>query len=274
MLPQHQIAGSPAPGAASPQAIVMRGDAGEPVTTSTAIAIGTQVQHKNVIELVRRYQSDLESFGSVPFKTEAKPEGAHGGGPAVYAVLNEQQATLLIAFMRNSSIVVDFKVQLVRSFYEMRAALAGTVPAAPTTLRDALILALAQTEHIEQLEAKVSADAPKVAFAEAVRSVDGVCSIEKIAKTLGIGRNKFFRRLRDDNILLVNNLPYQKYIDREYFTVIEGAPYVDSKKVSHPTFTTMVTGAGQVFLARKYGASAIAVLAMQSAANSPAKEAA
>ncbi len=118
-----------------------------------------------------------------------------------------------------------------------------------------------QADQIEQQAAKITADAPKVAFAEAIRAVDGVCSIEKIAKTLGIGRNKFFKRLRDDSILLANNLPYQKYIDRDYFTVVEGAPYVDSQKVSHPTFTTMVTGAGQVFLARKYGAAVSAELA-------------
>ncbi len=119
----------------------------------------------------------------------------------------------------------------------------------PAALRAAL---LGYTEQVMQLEAKVSADAPKVAFAEAIRAVDGVCSIEKIAKTIGHGRNKFFKRLREDGVLQENNLPYQKYIDREYFTVIEQEPFTDSKGKSHPTFTTRVTGAGQVFLAKRY----------------------
>lgn len=110
----------------------------------------------------------------------------------------------------------------------------------------------AQYEALEALESKVAADAPKVAFAEAVRAIDGACHIEKIAKTLGHGRNKFFKRLRIDGILLENNLPYQKYIDREYFTVVEQQPYTDTKGVTHATFTTMVTGAGQVFLAKRY----------------------
>jgi phage antirepressor YoqD-like protein len=109
-----------------------------------------------------------------------------------------------------------------------------------------------QVEARQALEVRVTADAPKVAFAEAVRAIDGACHIEKIAKTLKIGRNKLFRRLRSDGILLDNNLPYQKYIDREYFTVIEQQPYKDSKGVTHATFTTMVTGAGQVFLAKRY----------------------
>jgi phage antirepressor YoqD-like protein len=119
----------------------------------------------------------------------------------------------------------------------------------PQALRTLL---LGYSERVLELNAKISADAPKVAFAEAIRAVDGVCSIEKIAKTIGIGRNKLFRRMRDDGVLMANNLPYQKYIDREYFTVIEQEPYTDSKGVQHPTFTTRVTGAGQVFLAKKY----------------------
>lgn len=253
MLPRNNT-GAQMAVVAPAHSIVTRGDAGQPVTTSTAIAAGTEVQHKNVLELVRRYLADLEKFGLVPFKTEARLDGAHGGG-AVYAVLNEQQATLLIAFMRNSTVVVDFKVALVRSFYEMRAALAGGAIAAPTTMREALMLALAQEEKIEQQAAKISADAPKVEFAETIRALDGVCKVEDIAKTIGIGRNKLFKQMRSDKVLMAGtNLPYQKYIDREYFTVVEQEPYVDSKGVSHPTFATRVTGAGQVFLVRKYGA--------------------
>lgn len=119
----------------------------------------------------------------------------------------------------------------------------------PHVLRAAL---LDYSEKVIALDEKISADAPKVAFAEAIRATEGVCSVEKIAKTLGWGRNKFFDMLRKDGILLANNLPYQKYIDRGYFTVIEQEPYTDSKGVVHPTFTTRVTGAGQVYLAKKY----------------------
>lgn len=116
------------------------------------------------------------------------------------------------------------------------------------------ILEIAMQSEREKLvlAAKIEADAPKVAFAEAIRATEGVCSVEKIAKTLGHGRNKFFDLLRKDGVLMANNLPYQKYIDRAYFTVIEQEPYTDSKGVVHPTFTTRVTGAGQVYLAKKY----------------------
>jgi phage antirepressor YoqD-like protein len=230
--------------------LVTKAASGELVTTTAIIADGTEVQHKNVIELVRTYLADFKEFGGVAFQTQ--PFTTAGGTQArEVALLNEHQATLLITYMRNSEIVRAFKKALVRAFYEAKAALVSALP----DFTNPAVAARAWAEQFEAklaLSAQIAADAPKVAFAEAVRSVDGVCHIEKIAKTLGIGRNKFFKRLRDDGILMGTNLPYQKYIDREYFTVIEQTPYTDKEGVKHPTFTPMVTGAGQVFLARRY----------------------
>jgi len=157
---------------------------------------------------------------------------------------------------RDSYVIVaqlspQFTARLVDRWQELEQRAATALPDFTNPAEAARAWA-AQYEALEALESKVAADAPKVAFAEAVRAIDGACHIEKIAKTLGHGRNKFFKRLRGDGILLENNLPYQKYIDREYFTVVEQQPYTDSKGVTHATFTTMVTGAGQVFLAKRY----------------------
>jgi len=170
--------------------------------------------------------------------------GANGVAERVY-YLNKRDSYVVVAQLSPL-----FTARLVDRWQELE----NKQPAAfdlmdPHALRAAL---LGYSEKVIALDAKIAADAPKVAFAEAIRAVDGVCSIEKIAKTIGIGRNKLFKRMRDDGILQANNLPYQKYIDREYFTVIEQEPYTDTKGVQHPTFTTRVTGAGQVFIAKKY----------------------
>jgi phage antirepressor YoqD-like protein len=61
--------------------------------------------------------------------------------------------------------------------------------------------------------------------------------------------------MRDDGILMRNNIPYQRYIENECFVVNEQIPYTDSKGKTHPAFTTMVTGRGQVFLEKKYRTS-------------------
>lgn len=92
---------------------------GQAVTTSIAVAEGTKHGHEGVIKLVRKYQSDFQEFGLVRFEIQAREAGKHGGGDVEYAVLNEQQATLLLTYMRNSEIVRTFKKQLVKEFWEM-----------------------------------------------------------------------------------------------------------------------------------------------------------
>lgn len=234
---------------------------GEPVTTTLAISAGTATTHEAVIKLVRTYLADFEEFGLVRFQIGARSAGQHGGGDTEFAELNEEQSALLLAYMRNSEIVRQFKKDLIRGFFNMRSKLRALAPPALPDFANPAVAARAWAEQFEAklaLTAQIVADAPKVAFAEAIRSIDGVCHIEKVAKTIGIGRNKFFNRLREDGILMRSNLPYQKYIDREYFTVNEQEPYTDKEGVKHPTFTAMVTGAGQVFLVRKYSPGAAA----------------
>lgn len=94
---------------------------GIPLTSSFAIADGTANQHKNVIELVRTYQLDLEEFGPLAFETrkgKALPQGGFAKATEV-ALLNEQQATLIMTYMKNTAIVREFKKRLVKAFYEL-----------------------------------------------------------------------------------------------------------------------------------------------------------
>jgi phage regulator Rha-like protein len=89
----------------------------EPMTTSLAIAEGTENTHESVIKLVRKYVEDLQEFGTLGFEIRKS-----GGLPTEFAYLNEPQSTLLITYMRNSEIVRRFKIALVKAFYELRNA--------------------------------------------------------------------------------------------------------------------------------------------------------
>ena len=92
-------------------------DAGLPVTSSKTIADNTSNNHASIIKLIRKYVSDFEYFGRVDFKSIRQERGGH---PIEYAILNEQQATLLLTYLRNSDIVREFKKRLVAAFYELR----------------------------------------------------------------------------------------------------------------------------------------------------------
>lgn len=89
---------------------------GEPRASSEVIARGVKQGHRGLMQLIRRHQDNLESFGKVQFQMRANRRGS----PTEVALLNEHQAALIISFMRNSAEVVDFKVRLIREFFRMR----------------------------------------------------------------------------------------------------------------------------------------------------------
>ncbi len=86
-------------------------------TDSLVVAEGSCNQHESVVSLINKYESKLRKFGALDF-TDLK-SGKRGRPTRVY-MLNEMQATLLITFLDNKETVVNFKVELVRQFYEMR----------------------------------------------------------------------------------------------------------------------------------------------------------
>ena len=93
---------------------------GEPFTTSDIIAKGTRNSYRSVQRLIEFHKKALETFGIMRF--EITLSGKRGRPKKVYS-MNEPQATLLVTFMSNTEIVVKFKTELVRQFFEMRAAL-------------------------------------------------------------------------------------------------------------------------------------------------------
>lgn len=92
---------------------------GEPLASTDVIAQGMKAQHASTIKLVRRHADALAHFGEVRFEIRLNRQGSS----TEVAMLNEQQAALLISMMRNSPQVLAFKVSLVREFYRMRDAL-------------------------------------------------------------------------------------------------------------------------------------------------------
>ena len=94
----------------------------------------------------------------------------------------------------------------------------------PTTLKEALLLALQQQEQIEQQQLLIESQKPKVEFYDEIIDSKDTIDIGQLAKTLNIkniGRNKLFEILRDKSILDRRNQPYQTFIDRGYFKTIE-----------------------------------------------------
>lgn len=88
-------------------------------TDSKIIADGTENQHHTITKLIRTYKKQILTLGKVGFEIHALGSGQK---TKIYQ-LNEQQAAFIMALMKNSDIVVEFKLRLVKEFYRMRMAL-------------------------------------------------------------------------------------------------------------------------------------------------------
>lgn len=221
-----------------------------PITTSLIVADNTGVQHKNVMEMIRRNLDDLNQLGEVAFKT-LPLDTAGGQQQRVVAILSEPQATLLLTFMRNSPIVRSFKVRLVKAFFELKGrVLNETLPPAQELSRlEILQMAIESEQKLiktkqenEALNQKISLDAPKVEFFEAVAAKGDLLYVSDVGKLLGIGRNNMFDWLRKLEWITVRRKPMQSAIDKGYLDYKYGSYRVDG--VLKVDTTTMVTPYG------------------------------
>lgn len=88
-------------------------------TTSKIIADGTNNKHNSITAIIQKYEEDFREFGSIRF-VDLKSKNPQGGRPEKVYYLNEEQATLLMTYLRNNEVVRKFKKNLVQQFYKMR----------------------------------------------------------------------------------------------------------------------------------------------------------
>jgi len=93
----------------------------------------------------------------------------------------------------------------------------------PQTYAEALRQLADKAEQAERLALENKELKPKAEFFDAVTDSKEALPIGDVAKVLdmGIGRNKLFQFLRAEKILASDNRPYQEFIDRGYFRVVE-----------------------------------------------------
>lgn len=177
------------------------------VTTTMAIADGTGNQHKNVLELVRTYRVDLEEFGGVAFET-APFETAGGTQQREIAILNEQQSTLILTYMRNSDIVRAFKKRLVKEFWEMRRPQAAKPAFVLPDFTNPAIAARAwadQVDKVQLLEVKTIDQKKQLEVAQPKAEAldlfstfaEGSMCLTNAAKALQIQPKKFFAWMQE-----------------------------------------------------------------------------
>lgn len=167
------------------------------VVDSRLIAIELGIQHKNLIETVRKYQDRLEKRGVLTFETEKPNKSSSGGRPETFCWLNERQCIFLTTLSRNTEQVVELKDKIEESFYQAKQ-LVATQFKTPQTYLEAL-KALVATEEEKQVLLLENQQLQKdnLQLAEAVDDLFNYSSIVRIAKFNGVSEKHFsWRRLK------------------------------------------------------------------------------
>lgn len=195
--------------------------------------------------------------------TDSKGHSGQKGGAQSFNVISESGLYALVLKSRKPTAKAFRKwitSEVIPSIRKTGTYVAQPIPAVPTTLKDALKLALATMEERDILAAQVTEQKPMVAYYHKCAASDSTLSLNDAAKVLGLGRNKLMVAMRADGILTAANLPYQRHMDSGLFRV---AMKPIDRTTGQPMVVKMcrVTPRGIEFLRRKYATGQLKLLA-------------
>ncbi|WP_226361854.1 phage antirepressor KilAC domain-containing protein [Pseudonocardia sp. ICBG1142] len=141
---------------------------------------------------------------------------------------------------REAELGTQFSIPAPRTYTEAVSSLAT----AYTEFAGRMLELAATSERCEQLEAAAVVNEPKVDFYDRFIDSDGFYPMSEVAKMLGFGRNRLYRRLRELKIIQPDSTePYQRYM--QHFVLVP-------ETKNHRVFkVTKLTPSGLTWLSRR-----------------------
>lgn len=193
------------------------------VTDSRSVAEHFGKQHKNVIRDIENIisESSILSRQNMFYETTYKVDG-NNKSYKMYLLNRDGFSLLVMGFTGKKAL--EWKLKYIEAFNAMEEELTNKkTMVIPKDYPSALRALANEYERSQKLLAENKYMFPKAEFYDTVANTESLLSMGEVAKTLdmGIGRNKLYKFLRDKNILMEDNIPYQRYVDAGYFKLIE-----------------------------------------------------
>jgi Rha family phage regulatory protein len=222
---------------------------GQFVVDSRDVAEMTDIRHDDLLKKIRAYAEILDDSAKLPsqeFFIESTYQNSQNKTQPCY--LLTKKGCDMVANKMTGEKGVLFTATYVTKFEEMEKQTQLQQFKIPKTYIEALRLSADLEEERQRLESQLQIQAPKVEAFTRFISAENVQSMNTVAKTLGIGRNKLFAFLRGKKILMYNNVPFQKFLDAGYFEVKETTFLMNGIEMNKPQ--TFVTPIGQTWLSK------------------------
>lgn len=205
------------------------------VVSSRKVAENYGKEHKNVLRDIRGI---IETVPATELNFEPSEYTDLTGRRLPEYIMDRQGFSMLVMGFTGDK-ARKFTYQYTQAFEKMAAQL--VTPQIPRTFPEALRLAANLAEENEKLR-------PKAEQHDKFLAADNAQPMNVVAKSLGTGRDRLFKFLRNQKILMANNTPYQPYIERGYFKVIQKPITMGGQVVDKPQ--TLVYPKGVDYIAK------------------------
>lgn len=218
------------------------------LVSSLEVSRNFQKEHKNVLQTINNLTAENSAAKNLFYESTYESRGKQY---PMYLMNRDGFTLLAMGFTGKDAL--EWKLKYIQAFNEMEA-----------KLNDPEFLVKRSMEYLEKrcnaLLLENNELKPKARFAEAVSASEESILIGQLAKIIkqngvDIGQNRLFQWMRDNDYLIKNgtryNQPTQKAMELGLFEVKE-------RTVNNPdgsvriTFTTKVTGKGQVYFVNKF----------------------
>jgi len=247
--------------------IILVNNSGEVLASSREVAEKFGKRHTHVLDIIKGFSEELSTTEfSVLFK-ESFYVALNGKKNIEYLMNRDGFSLIAMGFTGRKALA--WKIKYIKAFNMMEEKLKSSNYLSEKEKlklqlfsKDALEVATAHNKLVEieveeatrPLLITIEEQKPLVDFANHVTETSDTVDVGEFAKlvkneNIDIGRNRLFEWLRKNKYLMDNNIPYQQYIERKWFEVIET---VKQTAYGSKIFTkTLITGKGQVALVEK-----------------------
>lgn len=242
--------------------LVFKGESNQVLTNSLLVAEKFGKEHNKVIRDIQNL-SCSDEFRAANF------------GVSSYISLQNKEFPMYVMTKDGFSFLVMgytgvkagmFKEEYIKAFNKMEETINNGGFNVPKSFREALLLAAEQQEvienqqkQIEEKNAKIEADKPKVLFSEAVSASNKSILVRELAKLITqngyqIGEKQLYERLRKAGYLCSSgesyNQPTQTYMNMGLFHLKKTSVICDGESKVYTV--TKVTPKGQIYFINKF----------------------
>lgn len=242
--------------------LVFKGESNQVLTNSLLVAEKFGKEHNKVIRDIQNL-SCSDEFRAANF------------GVSSYISLQNKELPMYVMTKDGFSFLVMgytgvkagmFKEEYIKAFNKMEETIKNGGFNVPKSFREALLLATEQQEvienqqkQIEEKNAKIEADKPKVLFSEAVSASNKSILVRELAKLITqngyqIGEKQLYERLRKSGYLCSvgesRNQPTQTYMNMGLFHLKKTSVICDGESKVYTV--TKVTPKGQIYSINKF----------------------